>query len=76
MNEEKNGFIKCSRCGEEMKEAHELFGYAGVTIVSKNPYSVDRVVPFYCKNCGYIELYKKNELTNFLDKNQQKSEKP
>jgi len=33
-----------------MKEAHELFGYAGVTIVSKNSYSVDKVVPFYCKN--------------------------
>jgi predicted nucleic-acid-binding Zn-ribbon protein len=64
----KSGAKKCPRCRGEMNEAHEIFGYAAVTIATKAPYAMDKIVPFYCKNCGYIELYKMKELTDSISK--------
>jgi len=29
----------------------------GTTIVKKGDFVGDKIIPFYCKNCGYIELF-------------------
>lgn len=31
----------------------------GTKIVKKGDFVGDAIIPFYCKNCGYIELYRK-----------------
>ena len=37
-------------------------GYSGrtalpITILKKGDFIGDKIIPFYCKNCGYIELF-------------------
>jgi predicted nucleic-acid-binding Zn-ribbon protein len=29
----------------------------GTTLVKKGDVVGDKIIPFYCKNCGYIELF-------------------
>jgi len=41
-----------------MEKAKRLVAYVRVTLAKKGDIFGDNVVPFYCKNCGYIELYK------------------
>ncbi len=50
---------KYSKCGGEMEKAKRLVAYVGVTPAKKGDFFGNKVIPFYCKNCGYIELYKK-----------------
>jgi len=42
-------------------------GYSGrtalpFTILKKGDFIGDRIIPFYCKNCGYIELFSEKYL--------------
>lgn len=44
-------------------------GYSGrtalpFTILKKGDFIGDKIVPIYCKNCGYIELFNEKILTN------------
>jgi hypothetical protein len=36
----------------------------GTTIVKKGDWVGDKIIPFYCKNCGYIELFIEKFLTS------------
>ena len=58
---------KCSKCGGQMVEASRLVTRAfslrgvilpGVSLAKKGDMLGDRIVPFYCEGCGYIEFYK------------------
>ncbi|MDH5595161.1 MAG: PF20097 family protein [Candidatus Bathyarchaeota archaeon] len=53
---------KCPRCGSEMEKGDCLFGYAlsvKLQYFSKEKELLqDSVIPFYCTNCGYLELYR------------------
>ena len=54
---------KCSKCGGEMAESSEkTFGdVLGCTRrESKKPEEqrIAKIQPYYCKGCGFIELYK------------------
>ena len=56
---------KCPECGGEMEEGGDLFGsyffliYSEVYLRKKGlHWHGDKIVPSYCKNCGYIKLYK------------------
>jgi len=50
---------KCPKCGGEMIEGEFLKNIPKVTIVPKKGRKrYDRVVPTYCKNCGFLEIYK------------------
>ncbi len=55
MNEVK----KCPKCGSEMKREDKLTGYGFIAVKSapKSSEGRDKIVPFYCPNCGYVELY-------------------
>jgi ribosomal protein S27AE len=35
---------------------------AGVSLAKKGDLVGDRIVPFYCGNCGYIEFYKETKV--------------
>jgi len=53
---------KCPRCGGEMEKGDCLFGYGGSVKLQyfskeKQPLQ-DSVIPFYCRNCGYLEFYR------------------
>jgi predicted nucleic-acid-binding Zn-ribbon protein len=45
-----------------MPEDDQLSGYGSVRLVKTGDLPGDKVVPFYCKNCGYIELYNEKNL--------------
>jgi predicted nucleic-acid-binding Zn-ribbon protein len=49
---------KCPKCGGEMVEGEFLKNIPKVTSFPKKGRSWDRVIPTYCKNCGFIEIYK------------------
>jgi predicted nucleic-acid-binding Zn-ribbon protein len=55
---------KCPKCGSEKKEADKIVGYGSIPVhiwINKDRGTKmvggDRIVPFHCPNCGYIELY-------------------
>lgn len=55
MSEVKN----CPKCGGEMVEGEFMKNIPKVTIVPKKGRKrYDRVIPTYCKKCGFIEIYK------------------
>ncbi len=52
--------IKCPKCGNPLEKGS--LGYSArtalpLTILKKGDFIGDTIIPFYCKNCGYIELY-------------------
>jgi len=47
---------KCPKCSGKMEEGR---GLGGIAFVKKGDLVGDRIIPYYCKNCGFIELYKK-----------------
>ncbi len=55
---------KCPRCGNIMKAASSLSGYGGVSVRLIKPGDLhgDKVIPFHCEECGYIELYNEKKL--------------
>ena len=54
--------MKCPKCESQMEKGVS-FGSAmghpvgGTTIVKKGDFVGDKIIPFYCKSCGYIELF-------------------
>lgn len=57
-----NEAAKCPKCSGEMIEAHRLVAHtrvlSGVSLAKKGDLLGDRIIPFYCRDCGYIEFYK------------------
>jgi len=49
---------KCPKCSGEMEKGRKLFAYYGVTFAKKGDWFGDKIIPYYCKKCGFIELYK------------------
>jgi len=49
---------KCPKCGGEMKKGKGLAGYGIICFAKIGDLRGDRAFAFYCKNCGFIELYK------------------
>lgn len=48
---------KCPECGGEMEQGDYLRGYAqAVRLIKYGDFRGDKVIPFYCKNCGFIKL--------------------
>jgi predicted nucleic-acid-binding Zn-ribbon protein len=52
--------MKCPRCGGQLEKGN--LGYSGrtafpITILKKGDFIGDKIIPFYCKNCGHIELF-------------------
>jgi len=60
---------KCAKCGSQMEKGVSLGSVAGhpvggTTVIKKGDFVGDKVIPFYCKNCGYIELFIEKFLTS------------
>ena len=53
---------KCPKCKGKMAEAQGLVTHtrvlAGVSLAKKGDILGDKIIPFYCENCGYVEFYK------------------
>jgi predicted nucleic-acid-binding Zn-ribbon protein len=54
----------CPKCGGPMEAADYLSGYGAVRLVKFGDLRGDKVIPFFCKNCGYIELYNEKNVKN------------
>jgi predicted nucleic-acid-binding Zn-ribbon protein len=55
----------CPKCGGQMEAGKELSDYNVVKLVKSSDNRVfggDKVIPFHCETCGYIELYNENKL--------------
>jgi len=52
-------FKECPKCGGVMEKGKRLYAYGGVTFAKKGDFFGDKIIPYYCRACGYIELYKK-----------------
>ena len=55
---------KCPKCGGKVERAESLYtslflidSKAVVLETSKSRFG-EKIIPFFCKNCGYMELYK------------------
>jgi len=53
---------KCPKCNGDMSKgydlvAKELIGNT-VTLRKKDDWIGDKIVPYYCTACGFVELYK------------------
>jgi predicted nucleic-acid-binding Zn-ribbon protein len=55
-----NEALRCPKCGGEMGSDRKLGLYTEVTLKKGDEYVGERINVFYCKNCGFIELYKEN----------------
>jgi len=53
-----NEVKKCPKCNGEMEQGKRIAGYGGVTFAKRGDLVGDKIIPFYCKNCGFIEIYK------------------
>jgi predicted nucleic-acid-binding Zn-ribbon protein len=51
----------CPKCGSVMIRGNYLSGYGAARLVKMGDLRGDKVIPFYCENWGYIELFKKME---------------
>jgi predicted Zn-ribbon and HTH transcriptional regulator len=50
---------KCPKCRGEMIQSEFLKNLPKVLVLSREGRrSFDRVIPTYCKKCGFMELYK------------------
>jgi predicted nucleic-acid-binding Zn-ribbon protein len=45
-----------------MKQASYLSGYGAARLMKPGDLRGDKVIPFYCENCGYIEFYNEKNL--------------
>jgi predicted nucleic-acid-binding Zn-ribbon protein len=56
----------CPKCGGEMIAKNKLvgWGYKAVAVADsgQTPDNGDKVIPFCCQKCGYIELYNEKNL--------------
>lgn len=54
-----NETMKCLECGGRMEKGDYLAGgYGAVRVIKHGDLRGDKVIPFYCKNCGLIKLYR------------------
>ncbi len=53
---------KCPKCGNLLERGNSLGASEGIRMLKKNDILGDTIAPFYCKNCGYIELYNQKYL--------------
>jgi len=51
--------VKCPKCSTEMIKSSLLSSVVvkGVWIRKEGDFIGDSIIPLYCPNCGYIELY-------------------
>ncbi len=55
---------KCPKCSGEMEKGARItsadrgFIPQAVTFAKEGDFYGDKIIPFWCKKCGYIELYK------------------
>jgi predicted nucleic-acid-binding Zn-ribbon protein len=56
-----NEALKCPKCGGEMGSDRKLGLYTEVTLKKGDEYVGERINVFYCKNCGFIELYREKK---------------
>jgi predicted nucleic-acid-binding Zn-ribbon protein len=53
---------KCPKCSGEMVSGEAMvgYGYWGFRLrkLETGNFIGDKIIPFYCKSCGYIEFYK------------------
>jgi predicted nucleic-acid-binding Zn-ribbon protein len=55
--------MKCTKCEAEMVKATatvfgDIFGCTRRDLEKLEELNMDKVQPYYCKNCGYMEFYK------------------
>ena len=60
---------KCPKCGNVMEggdyiSSPPFFGRLVRNHLRKGEYYEDKIVAFYCDNCGYIELYNEKKVKN------------
>ena len=54
----------CPKCGGEMEKGERITSAArgwipqAVTLAKEGDFFGDKILPFYCKKCGFIELFK------------------
>jgi predicted nucleic-acid-binding Zn-ribbon protein len=49
---------KCPKCGNPMEMGKGLGQIGGyVTVAKKGDLIGHKVIPYICKNCGFVELY-------------------
>ena len=70
---------KCPKCGEAMAEgsAETLFDAFGCTRPDPKDLKKrhgNRIQPFYCKGCGYIEIYKETKDQRKLEQESKRRE--
>ena len=52
---------KCPKCAGEMEKGSKLVGehsLLSVRFAKKGDALGDQIIPFFCKSCGFIEIYK------------------
>lgn len=51
---------KCPKCGGDMAAGDARVSHSayGLRLAKFGDIVGDRIIPFYCTECGYIELYK------------------
>jgi predicted nucleic-acid-binding Zn-ribbon protein len=52
---------KCPKCGAEMQKGMDLRGWGSVTLRKEYDLIGDMIIPFYCENCGFVELYRQKK---------------
>lgn len=57
---------KCPKCGGELELGRDLtppsmHAVGSVRFRKNGDWVGDKILPFYCVRCGYIELYKRKE---------------
>jgi len=54
-----SGVKKCPKCGGEMVQGEFLKNLPKIIVSpKKGRRSLDKVIPTYCKKCGFMEIYK------------------
>jgi len=65
---------KCPKCGGEMEKGARITSAArgwipqAVTLAKEGDFYGDKIIPFYCRKCCYIELYMACMLSMLLRK--------
>ncbi len=49
---------KCPKCNADMRNDKKLGSYIEVSLRKEDQFIGDKVLTFYCDNCGFIELYR------------------
>ena len=55
---------KCPKCGGKLEMGNSIGSYDGLTMLKKGDFLGDKIIPFYCTNCGHIEVYNMRFMRN------------